>query len=401
MKRILLILTIFILASGIVFAQDETGDTIFLDPFVPRSPEVMAQGGSFTAVAAGYNALFTNPAGFASDKGSLTIVSANPWIYVRPDQVLEVVEGLTAESTGEEDPMMALIPLINEQITTGGMGLGFSTGLAWTGKGLGLGVVGMVDSYIYGDKLLGAEGEATATVGLVGGLAIPFDVLGMTLTIGGDVRPMYRAYIPMGNDLVIDLLSSLGDETADPLAMLMEQSAYAGVGLGLDLGAMLDIGPFTVGMSIRDLFGTRFSFSSSSLQEIVDSIETEGGLPEGSIVNDTYMIPMEINLGASFHPDLGGFSFIIDPKVHVDLKDPIGVIRDKQSPWTLLHIGAEAKMFRFLSLRGGFNQGYITGGLGMKLLFLDVNASFFTLERGRYIGDKPNSGVTLEAALRF
>ncbi len=397
MKQLLIVLTIFICLTGFAFGQE----TILTAPFVPRSPEVMAQGGSFTAVASGYNSLFTNPAGFASDKGQLTIVSANPWVYVRPDAVVDLVNGLMSEGSESTDPMMEILPLINHQITTGGIGIGFSTGVAWTGKGLGLGVVADVDSYIYGDTLLGAEGEATATVGLIGGLAIPLNIFGMKLTVGGDVRPMYRAYIPMSNSLVIDLLGSLSDESADPLALLMGQSAYAGVGLGLDAGAMLEIGPFTVGMSLRDLFGTRFNFSQSTLEDIVASLETEGSLPEGTNLEDTYMIPMEINLGAAWHPDLGGFSSILDPKIHVDLKDPIPVFKGEASPWSLLHIGAEAKMFRFLSLRGGFCQGYITAGVGMKLLFLDINASVFTLERGRFIGDRPNSGVALEAALRF
>lgn len=402
MKRIIILLAICILTSGFVFAQDT--DITYMTPFAPRSPEIMGQGGSFTAIASGYNSLFTNPAGFGSDKGSLTIVTANPWVYVRPDRVASIADMLMNPEidpdTGEEiEATGSIIGLVADQITGGGFGIGFSTGLAWTGKGLGLGVVADVDSYIYGKELFGAEGEATATVGLIGGLAIPFNIFGMKLTVGGDVRPMYRAYIPMSNDVVMGLLGSL---EGDPLAYLLGQNAYAGVGLGIDLGAMLDIGPFTVGMSIRDLFGTRFSFTSSTMSEIVTAFETGGDL-EGTEIgeNEVYMIPMEINIGAAFHPDLGGFSFILDPKVHVDLKDPIGVIRDGKSPWTLLHIGAEAKMLRFLSLRGGFYQGYITGGVGMKLLFLDINASFFTLERGRYVSDRPNSGLTLEAALRF
>lgn len=404
MKRIIIILTVFLLVSGFVWAQDETETTrILMDPFVPRSPEVMAQGGSFTAVAAGYNSLFTNPAGFGSKKGSLTLVTANPWVYIRPDEeFINTVSGL-AGGGESQDAMLALLPEINNQITSGGVGVGFSTGLAWAGKGLGLGVVGMVDSYIHGNTLLGAEGEATATVGLIGGLAIPLDILGMRLTIGGDVRPMYRAYVPMNNDLVISLLSSLEDENADPLALLMGESAYAGVGLGIDVGAMLDIGPFTVGLSVRDLFGTRFSFSESTLQTIVDEVSTTQSLPEGTAIDEStvYMIPMEINVGAAFHPDLGGFSFFLDPKVHIDLKDPVGVIRDGESPWSLLHLGAEVKLLRLLALRGGFYQGYITGGVGLDLLFAEVNASFFTLERGKFIGDRPSSGVTVEAALRF
>lgn len=399
MRRIILFCLILLLAAAFASAEDAE-IKIYMSPFVPRSPEVMGQGGSFTAVAEGYSSLFTNPAGFAFKKGSLTLVTANPWVYIRPDQVAETIDLLA--NSEEANPEMAIIPLINEQITAGGFGIGFSAGLGWAGKGLGLGVISMVDSHIYGNTLLGAAGQATATVGLVGGFAIPLEFFDdLKLTVGGDVRPMYRAYVPMNNSLVIDLLGSLSDEAADPMQLLMGESAYAGVGLGIDLGAMLDVGPFTVGLSVRDLFGTRFSFSESTLQEISDEIAASQSLPTGDPVTDTYLIPMEINLGAAFHPDLGGFSFILDPKVHIDLKDPIGVIRDGMSPWSLLHIGAEAKLLKTLALRAGFYQGYITGGVGLDLLIAEINASFFTIERGQFVGDKPNSGVTLEAALRF
>lgn len=407
MKRIIIIFTVLLIISGFVWAQDTV---IRMDPFVPRSPEVMAQGGSFTAVASGYNSLFTNPAGFASDKISLTLVTANPWVYIRPDEdFVDTIMGVV-EGGDSVDPMMTLVPAINDQVTTGGVGVGFSSGLGWTGKGLGLGVVAMVDSYIYGNTLLGAEGEATATVGLIGGFALPLEIFDdLKLTIGGDVRPMYRAYVPMDNSVVINLLSSLEDDTVDPMSILLSQPAFAGIGLGIDVGAMLDIGPFTIGLSVRDLFGTPFSFGAMTLDDIQQDV-VEGIIPPEPDVeltsdligdNTVYRIPMEISVGGAFHPDLGGFSFVLDPKVHIDLKDPIGVIRDGMSPWSLLHIGGEVKLLKTLALRAGFHQGYITGGVGLDLLIAEINASFFTIERGQYSGDRPNTGVTVEAALRF
>jgi hypothetical protein len=64
-------------------------------------------------------------------------------------------------------------------------------------------------------------------------------------------------------------------------------------------------------------------------------------------------------------------------------------------------MGMEARVLRFIKLRGGINQGYVTAGMGVKLLFLDINASYFVREMGRYAGVKPNEGFTVEAAIRF
>lgn len=388
MKKLMFLL-IFILLSSFTFSQT------YIDSFTLKSPEVMAQGGSFTAIASGYNSLFTNPAGFEG-KNSLTIVSLNPWVHMRPDRAVEIVEGMIAQGD-----FLDIVNIVNEQITTGGFGVGFSTGIAWTGSGLGLGIFGVADSYIFGNTLFGTEGIANVTISAVGGISLPFNIFGMKLVVGGDVRPMYHAYIPLQNNAIISLLSSLEGGESDPISILLSQDACVGLGLGLDVGAILELGHFSFGASIRDLFGTRFSFSEMSMQSIIDSIELTQTLPEGTEIEDVFLSPMVFSVGAAWHPDLGSLSFFIDPKIHVDLKDPIGVIRDKRSPWTLLHAGTEIKMLRFISLRGGLYQGYLTAGLGIDLLFIDINAAVFTVEKGSYIGDKPNSGFSLETSIRF
>ncbi|MCK4542232.1 MAG: hypothetical protein KAU17_08365 [Spirochaetales bacterium] len=387
MKRIIFALIILLFAFSPVFAES---DLIRESPLKPVFPEVIAQGGAFTAVAEGYAALFTNPAGFArGDRGELTIVSANPWMYARPDKVLDLVNGMTSGTADET----AMISLLNEQVTTGGFGIGMSGGVGWVGNGLGLGLITVIDSYMYGNTLLGIEGDLTFTTAFIAGLAFPLELFGIDFIIGGDVRPMVRIHSPMPNDAALGFLMGLTGG-GDPLAAL--QDAYHGTGIGFDLGATADIGPFTLGLSIRDLFGTRFFYSSSPFADII----AEGSFPEGTDATDG-LIPMEINLGFAYHPDLGSLSKIIDPRVQVDLQDFIGVIRDKRSVWTLLHIGGEVKFLRFLKVWGGFNQGYITLGAGAHLLIFDISAALFTQERGRFVGDRPNSGATIELSFRI
>jgi hypothetical protein len=411
MKRIVFIaLSVLLILSVTAVAQDESdGPKIVREPaFRPKSPEFMAQGGSYTAVARSYNALFTNPAGYGRKPASLTIVNANPWVYANPDELNTIAEQIEAmEGEGEGAGLGGTLQALSGQITGNGFGVGASSGIAFVGHGIALGVVSVVDSYIWGEKLLGATGDLHATVAFIGGLSLPLKLFGTTLRLGGDVRPMVRVHAPIRP---ADMLALVGDPTGgdgaeapDPLDAL---GAYHGMALAIDLGAMWEVGPFNVGLSIRDFGGTRFRYSRDSLNEILSSLE-EGHLPPSDGTNEVdpekyqFVTPMQINLGAAFHPDLGAFKFLLDPSFHVDLRDPISVFRDKQSPWALLHLGTEVKLLSLLKLRAGLSQGYITMGAGLKFLFADVNVAVFTQELGKYPGDRPRTGVSAEAAIRF
>ena len=122
----------------------------------------------------------------------------------------------------------------------------------------------------------------------------------------------------------------------------------------------------------------------------------------GSLVTaDQYVIPMDIAMGVSFHPDFGTVNNIIDPTVSLDMRNIVGALAGTYSPWTLLHVGVEARLFSFFTLRTGINQGYLTLGGGMKFLVFDLNFSVFTRELGAHIGDQPLSGMSFNSSLRW
>ena len=359
----------------------------------------MAQGGSFVAVAHGYNALFYNPAGFAEKGGSFTLASANPWLFLRPDLLIDYLESDPFSGGFDLGVLGGLLEMITEQLTTTGLGVGTSAGIGIVGMGVGLGVVMTVDSYLHG-TLLGAEGDLTATFGFIGGGAIPINLLGINFKFGASIKPMIRVRVPLSADIFTGLFGGGVDGPAD---ILNSVDAYHGFGLGVDLGASMELGPLNIALSVRDFGGTRFFYSRSSLGQLVEGFQNGTGFPEGDPLPEDvkYVIPMNMSAGIAFRPDLGGLQRFLNPVIHADLQDVIGVIRDKKSPWTLLHMGAEITLLSFINLRAGLNQGYVTLGGGVKLLFLDVNFAVFTRELGKNLGDQPNSGVTLEAALRF
>lgn len=406
MKRIALLtfLLICLVPAALLFGIDSP-------LFDPVTPEVIAQGSSFTAVAKGYNSLFTNPAGFARKGGSFTLLSATANSYIPVEGIQGIVdfassmdsEGETAETTDtatDEDPFSPF-----SLLQTNGIGAGLNVGaIGIVGKGLGIGIASDVDLFGRGDRLLSTEMNLAYTTAVIAGLAFPLRLGFADFYIGADVRYMLRTEMALGINDILGLMAGGEEEDTTTTEEASVLPIVAGTGLGIDFGIIAESGPFTVGFSIRDLGGTTFDYTQAgniTIDTIGDSVEgILTGSVDGVAPEEPYTIPMTISYGAGFHPDFGGFSFLIDPVFHFEVKDTLWADREPDF-WTKVHAGTEIRVLRFIKLRAGINQGYTTLGAGVKLLFLDVNASYFTREMSDYPGFKPNEGFSLEAAIRF
>ncbi len=371
MKRTALFFSILIMTAGISFGLDEP-------LFAPVLPEIIGQGGAFTANAHGYGALVTNPAGFSMKGGSVTLLSLNVGPYFLPTK--EALDGVQALLDGNTSDGVAYL---SDIITSNGIGGDINAGIGIVSKGLGLGIIIDGDIFGSGNTQLGTsfDGAVTAT-GIAGySLKIGTDALG--LNIGGDIRLMHR--IKMENISITDLLVN------DP-----SFNVAAGNALAVDLGAILQLGSLSFGLSVRDLGGTQFMYSD------FQSVDSDSFDAMGSGDVKDYKIPMSGTVGISYHPDLGHVRFLFDPVISFDYQHIFYAEEENQvSFWSGIHAGTEIKVLRFLKIRAGINQGYATAGIGMKLLFLDINASYYTREMGRYTGSRPNQAFTVETAIRF
>ncbi|HET6451501.1 MAG TPA: hypothetical protein VFI08_09325 [Spirochaetia bacterium] len=374
-------------------------------PFIPMSPESLGSGGSEISDARGWDALFTNPAGFSRDPSAFTLSSSTAWVYARPDQLVNLVGQMASGASSSS----ALINFMNNQVTAGGIGAGASWGIGYVGGGLGLGAALVLDSVLNGPSLLGVAGDPrtgngnglTATLGFIGGLAIPFDVAGFKVHAGGDVRPMIRVHTLLTNSVAVSMLNALANGN-DVLATLGTAPALYGVGIGIDLGAIAELGWFTVGLTIRDLGGTQFRYNTAQFDVVENTLSSSLQFPTtGSLASDQWVIPMDIGIGTTFHPDLGTLANVVDPSVSVEMRNLVGALAGQTSPWTVLHIGLETRLFSFFTLRTGLNQGYLTAGAGVKFLVFDLNFAVFTRELGVHVGDKPLSGMTIDSSIRW
>ncbi|MFP4152489.1 MAG: hypothetical protein ACLFSV_06555 [Alkalispirochaeta sp.] len=417
-----------VLITGLIAGVGPLGaETIRQPEFRRRNPEILGQGGSYTAVAEGYSALLTNPAGIAfTEKPELTLPSTTIWAHSRPDLLLSTIgafSGDASETTadGEEKSRQDLIiDTLREQFTTNGFGLGAAMGIGYVGNRIGIGLEAGFDSYLYGPTFpLGLEGEITSRFTLPVGYAHPFEIGPVSLALGGTLRPTIRVSSFVDSDTAADLITTFTgvdtgeteaeDESDDSLFDTL--SALNGWGVAFDTGLIARYRAVSLGIQARNLLNTQMDYSNNSFQEIIDAAG-QGGLPakpddsdDSSYVSDTYVIPTEVTFGAAWQPDLGDYSFIFDPEIHGQITDPFGLTDvDPDRPrsfWTRIHLGTEMTFLRFFDLRFGINQGYFTAGAGLDLSFLEIHFAMYSEEYGRYPGDQQVGGAALEMAIRF
>jgi len=385
MKRTITILLILLLAGSAVFAQDR------LDAAAPKDARTMAMGGAFVAMSEGYQSLYGNPAAFADKKAELTLVSVNPWVYVKPTTTNITAFQNVAASI--DDPAAIVGPLTG-LIEDNGVGAGLSAGLGWVGKGLGLGLLGGGEVYISGDTLLGSAGTLDAQIAAVVGIGVPLKIGPLLFQVGGDIRP----YLRMTGDVVGTTL--LGSITGGTEFDAMSLPVDVGFGLAVDLGAKLELGQLiSVGLAVRDI-STNQNLTQSTVGGVVDSLGS-GTLPTSDTPSEYAMLP-NITIGASVTPIPVFLRKLVDVTVTAEIQDPLKVITDDSSLWNLFHVGAEADLLGgLIAVRTGVNKGYISVGAGLDLLLIEVNVAVFTEELGRRPGDQGRTGVSAEVAIRF
>lgn len=300
-----------------------------------------------------------------------------------------------------------LDPAENPKIPSGNLRAGAQVALGYVGHGFGLGAFVTADAQFRGKNIFGAKGRILNTVTLAAGLAFPIG----PITLGAQVRPTFMGYSNVNPSSMINSLIGGGE----PELQALIGDVYTGFRIGVDVGALWDIGPFTLGAAIKDILPFKLQQATKYTGEEYLSLLTAGELPlnTGAPVPDEELYdvpPFKLNVGASFHPDLGALSVLFDPRISVDVRDLIGIIRAGNDDayldptvWDFLNIGAEVKILRFASFRAGMYDGYLTAGVGAHLLFLDINAAIAV--SGLNTDLEPvqfkNVGFTLETAIRF
>jgi len=385
-QRIAFFLFLSFISLGLVGAQ------AVLSPLVPKDAKSMAMGGAFTSLSSGFEGLYGNPASFAADKGQFSILNLSTWAYFKPTEAnIAKAEVLASGSASKEDTLSAA----NTFVTENGLGGGFSGGLGFVGKGLGIGAYVAADTVASGPSAMGATMDSAAVANVVLGLGFPLKFGALRLDLGGDVRPFYRVD-SIGSGWAFSEFLGAMMGSGDISSVLMSQQVSSGFGLAMDFGGKLSWKDLRVGLSVRDLVPS-FLTTQGSVEDLMKQLGS-GSLSTASGSASSYFLPT-VNAGVSWSPRL--IPHFIEPSLCLEVQDPVSVIRDKDSFWNLFHVGAEVKLLSFLSLRAGLNKGWASAGFGLDLLFLEIDGAAFTEELGSHPGDSGRSGIALTAAMHF
>ena len=300
---------------------------------------------------------------------------------------------------------------IASALPSGYLRIGGMAGLGYVGNGIGLGLFLNTEGVVDGTNVLQATGMAFNTITFVGGLGLSFG----NLHLGLAIRPTIFGYSEISAAPMVSSYLASGNFDGFDISTIFANSVYFGSGLAVDVGALYELGPFSFGIAAKDLLGTQIAYRTTTFNEYYQAI-IAASLPLGSELTAAeeeaaWSIPMKVNVGAEFHPDLGVVSFLFDPSISVDLLDLSLALRTFQSGQqmttdqilSMLNFGGEMNLLRFLSIRGGYYGGYLSAGIGLDLFVVDINAAIAG-DFGRDAAGQwgfSNVGGSVEAAFRF
>lgn len=399
MKKVIVLCAVLLLSASMVMAADVG--------FRPISARIEAMGGAGIATARGNDSLFMNPATLAHGKFSLNLPVVSLTVF-NPYAILDSRIPEYIEAGGDSMPMDIALEYMNKIVTAGrGEVVTTDVGFSFTGGGLGLGVnvqeqlhTTSTDGQLANDKFI-AELNVAAPVGLGFRLNLVPDVL--SIDVGATAKFVYKAYTEkIGAPQLITILNS--DDPA--YAFMSETALAAGWAVPIDIGANINL-PIGLRLSaVARNINAKYTMQDYSelggwLNEMtemagMEPIYTDQAPASTTTAAAEYVIPWTLDVGFGWMPYIGS---ALRPSLAVDLTDVLGVIENPDTVWNNLTAGAEIKLLSMLDIRGGINKGYYSVGVGLDLLVIHVDASYYWREFGVDIGDKPADALTIRVNL--
>lgn len=347
-----------------------------ISPFSIITPRSVGMGNANISLDTGFEVLWTNPAILTTAKTELNILGVDASIPGYSQEILPTLQTLAKNPLSPQSILAALEPAAGGN----GAGLNAGTGISWVGKRIGIGLYDSLDVYLAGTPFpSGVAGYADNTIALLFGYAYPFR-LGdeITLSTGLALRPSLKYRLDITGDSLASFMSG-STTTANALKDLMSNPAF---GVPIDLGARV-IFPFglSAAMTVNNLFATY-------------------GTSDGS--GDIYRVPVSLNAGGAWHPDLGGIRWLVDPAFSVELSRINNIISGDTTFWPQTHLGAEFVLLKnFITVWTGLDGGRPAFGANLDLFVLDLSLSYGSAGYGRFPGEQPVSEFTVEVSLRI
>lgn len=379
MKKLLLTILIVLLSFSVVFASDI------------RS---MGMGGDHVADNADIYTLRRNPAGLGSTGNHLLLplgITANiggplqdGWEFIdshyinpKPDQnnddiateIIKIVE----KNNGLDLSLNLEVPLF--AFTNNGFGMGIFTNVTPSVA---------IPSVSYAE--VNAELKASAIVGYGKKIKLPIGSLSLGFSAEGSaVVPKFR--------LTNTLVGLLGD-VENLMTNLPSSNIYS---YTINGGAQFDLWNFvTVGATWNNIISGSYQFNNANIGDAF-AFDTSGTPIEGKF-DQTVALGARVNL-----PTFFTLGIINSWNVYLDHENVLDLLPQKtlkRNPVLGFGFGTEAQILKFLSVRAGIKESYLSLGLGIKLGMINIEAAAYGKELGIEPGSRPQMNAAISVSLK-
>lgn len=397
----------FILASvlGLVFVTSLFGASSKEALIGMSTIRQRGMGNVGVAISMDQSALFNNPAGLYYAgfhlKMPRVLVEAGDDIYKKWAVISDLQSGMGDESE-QISQLQSLVPMPI------GVNVALNPGASFTWRGLGLG--GFAESNIDGSisrktsPKLTISGRTDLVYGI--GFAQEFDLMGTT-SIGVSAKFIQRSKLynktTGAEEFVLgaaELLKHVND-----LPGKEDPGLYSIEGTSFDVGVLRTIDSKFFGKGHYGVAVQNIGATLTGQQKITT---TSGGEETTTITDKEGTIPVIAKLGFGIQTQnlkgipLIGF-FLDDALIAADYM----VVSPYEDFRKNIHVGIEKSLlWDYLYLRGGLNQGFVVGGVGLhlrvwKIPLLNLDYANYTQEDGEKVGNDSVTFHSVQLSLLF
>ncbi|MBI5179497.1 MAG: conjugal transfer protein TraF [Nitrospinae bacterium] len=334
-----------------------------------RGIRPLGMGDAFTALANDENAAFYNPAGLASvSEGKIEIF--NPLIEVGSNTMSFYNDAKnlnTGDTASAVDLMKANVGKHQHAR--------FSIFPNYTRHNFEIGIIGQgtVDGEIHSPAYPVMTMDVKVDAGALAAIAGTF--MEDRLQLGGTLKYVQRTRFY--KDFTAAMVANSNTSYS------FDQDKKTASAVGLDVGAIYKLknetwNP-TLGVAILNLGD--MNFGDMTVTTLSSPLENK--------------IKQSINLGAAASYSLAWASLT----GAVDIKDIANNTSTDSDKGKKLHVGLEAKLPKILTLRAGWNQGYLSYGVGVDLWLLKLSYAYYKEEIGAYAGQREDARHVVQLSL--
>lgn len=374
-KKIIMAAMVAVVVGGTAFAaaadmEPAKGNGYYMatQPMQMTTGRYESMGLAGVALNSDQDALWTNPANLSSDKWSWHLPSAAVTIYnvkdiLKSDLAKDAVDG------NMKDDMKGYATDLIGIYGKAGYGeiarIDSTVGVKAPHFGLAGDVQVNMFTYVPSEDKTQMSVIPQVDVGLSVGTA--FRLMKdnpVSIDIGVTGRFAYRGYFSK-----MDINTVLNASQSEDMKQMLVDSTplVTAIAIPVDVGMNVNLpGGFRVGAVYRNLNG---SYNTVSWYENANAVSQK------DFKENPFKIEVKpsIDIGLAWQPDFGGWGWLAEPQVAVDLKGIDTAFKDgfsKEALLNSLHAGVELQIFKILEVRAGISGGYTTVGAGIDLLHL-------------------------------